>query len=136
MALLFSIYFLLALWQQDKPKSIEDFRWKNRLVLYFQTGNDQDLSFSDSLVHEIDERKIVYFVFNDSLTSNKELDFSDAYLKYLHKKYAIGTKKDCWVLIGLDGGVKERVEDTLDWSRIFKLVDAMPMRQSEIRRNL
>lgn len=133
MEILFSLFLIIAVWQQDKPKSIEDFQWKNRLVLYFQSESNTNLSFTDSLEHEIQDRKIIYLIFNDSLVSNHDMDFSDEYLSYLQKKYKMGTKKDCWVLIGLDGGVKSRVEEKLDWARIFKTIDAMPMRQSKIR---
>jgi len=135
MEILFSLFLFVTVWQQDKPKSIEDFQWKNRLVLYFQSGSNPNLSFTDSLEHEIQDRKIIYLIFNDSIVSNHDMDFSDEYLTYLHKKYKMGAKKNCWVLIGLDGGVKSRVEDEWDWARIFKTVDAMPMRQSELRRN-
>ncbi|MGY6744213.1 MAG: DUF4174 domain-containing protein [Cecembia sp.] len=133
MEILFSLFLIVSVWIQDKPKSIEDFQWKNRLVLYFQTGVNSNLSLTDSLEHEIQERKIVYMIFNDSLFSNNDIDFSEDYIKSLHKKYAMGAKGSCWVLIGLDGGVKMRREEPIDWKLIFGTIDAMPMRQSEIR---
>ena len=40
-----------------------------------------------------------------------------------------------WVLIGLDGGVKLNKEGLPDWEYIFKTIDSMPMRQSEIRKS-
>jgi hypothetical protein len=39
-----------------------------------------------------------------------------------------------WVLIGLDGGVKNSGFATPLPDEIFRIIDAMPMRQSEIKR--
>ncbi|EKB50651.1 hypothetical protein B879_00629 [Cecembia lonarensis LW9] len=128
------IFVLFAFWPKEKPKTLEDFRWKNRLLLYFGQEIEKGWNIEDNLAEEINERKLVYLVFTDSLISNQELDFSKEYIISLQKKYAMGAKGPCWVLIGLDGGVKMRKEDVLGWDLVFKTIDAMPMRQSEIRR--
>ena len=43
------------------------------------------------------------------------------------------TDKKEFVLIGKDTGVKKRWEDTLPISDLFQTIDAMPMRQYEMR---
>lgn len=136
MPLFLLIFALLVFWTQERPRDLDDFRWKNRLVLYFGHEWDQNWQVDDSLAYEIADRKLVYILFADSLMSNQELDFSGDYINSLHKKYAMGAKGPCWVLIGLDGGVKMRKESDLDWPLIFKTIDAMPMRQSERRRGI
>ncbi|WP_235062802.1 DUF4174 domain-containing protein [Indibacter alkaliphilus] len=119
---------------QDKPKTLEDLRWKNRVVLYFPHDTSSWTFPDDSISNEIEERKIKYFVISDTAFSNSEMEFSQAYLDKLKIRYKMGSKLDSWVLIGLDGGAKVRKEEKIDWEYIFKTIDAMPMRQSEIRR--
>lgn len=124
--------FLFASW--EKPKKLEDFRWENRVVLYFPKDKVESHLVSDSLKEALAERKIVYIIFNDSLLSNAEVDLSKNYQEQLKMKYQISTEKSKWVLIGLDGMAKLNQEGDLDWNFIFKTIDAMPMRQSEMRR--
>ena len=114
--------------------TIQDLQWKNRVVLYFPEKRDDSLTFSDSVLQDIEERKIAYFIFGDSVASNIEISFSPTYLQQTENKYRMGYKGDMFVLIGLDGGVKLKKEDTLDWDLIFGAIDAMPMRQSEKRK--
>lgn len=40
-----------------------------------------------------------------------------------------------WILIGKDGGEKDRGKEVESLNRIFGLIDQMPMRRSEMRRN-
>ena len=50
----------------------------------------------------------------------------------LRERYRIGTDDFVVVLIGKDGGEKDRSEDIPDLKGIFSLIDSMPMRQSEM----
>lgn len=131
---MFLFLLFIIFMAQDKPKTLDDFRWENRIVLYFPQNSSQWTSPDDSLKQMIEERKIKYFVVSDSLISNAEIEFTPDYIKRINSKYKMGTKNSSWVLIGLDGGAKVRKEELLDWGYIFKTIDAMPMRQSEIRR--
>jgi hypothetical protein len=117
---------------QEKPKQLEDFLWKNRLVLIFQNSHESNNVLSDSLLKEIKDRKIIYFFIDEGVKSNAEIDFSSSYIKSLKNRYQKGEIKNTWVLIGLDGGIKMRNEEELNWRLIFKTIDSMPMRQSEI----
>jgi len=114
--------------------TLQDLNWKHRIVLYFPESGESNFIFSDSLHHEIEERKIAYFIFGDSVVSNTDITFSPAYLQQVKNKYQMGYKDNMYVLLGLDGGVKLKQEETLDWKLIFNTIDAMPMRQSEIRK--
>lgn len=126
------LFSLILAFSSDKPKNLEDLRWKNRIVLFFQ-DEGASLELPDSLLSEMEERKIAILYFQEKLSSNIDLDFDAPYIQYLEKKYRMGTKSNCWVLIGLDGGVKMRREEGINWPLIFGTIDAMPMRQSEIR---
>jgi len=133
MSLIFILIVFISLDLQEKPKQLEDFRWKNRLVLIFQNDNEPKEVLSDSLLKEIKERKIIYFFIGEGMKSNAEIDFSSTYREGLKNRYQMGKIKNSWVLIGLDGGIKMRKEEELDWSLVFKTIDSMPMRQSEIK---
>ncbi|TVP47348.1 MAG: DUF4174 domain-containing protein [Mongoliibacter sp.] len=126
-------FFLFSL-SQEEPRVLDDFKWKNRVVIYFPQSPQDWTVPNDSLSKEIDDRKIKYFVIEDSVFSNTEVLFTPEYIKKLKNRYAMGSKNSSWVLIGLDGGTKLRKEEGIDWDFIFRTVDAMPMRQSEIRR--
>lgn len=131
---IFIFLFLIIIMAQDSPKTLDDFRWKNRIVLYFPQEADLWVTPDDSILNEIEERKIKYFVIADSVFSNSEVEFSADYINKITNRYKIGAKKSSWVLIGLDGGAKVKKEEEIDWSYIFKSIDSMPMRQSEIRK--
>lgn len=128
------ILFLVLFPTWDKPKKLEDFRWESRIFLYFPKEKVGPQFVSDSLKESLEERRIVYFIFNNPLLSNAEVDFSENYQEQLKTKYQISTEKSKWILIGLDGMAKLSQEGDMDWNLIFKTIDAMPMRQSEIRR--
>lgn len=115
----------------DDITRLDDLKWKNRVILFFPAQGKQEVFQVDSLSDEFEERKLAYFVFNDSVVSNVEFSFSEAYISALKKQYLLGSKNECWVLIGLDGGVKVRRESKVNWKEIFGYIDAMPMRQSE-----
>lgn len=118
--------------------TLEDLKWKNRILLVFPSSNasTSDVGeMTDSLLTEISDRDLVYFIFGDSLISNSEYKFEKAYEKKLRSRYALGSKELCWILIGKDGGSKLKKEGTApDWELLFATIDAMPMRQREMKR--
>jgi len=133
--LMISLLFNL-LTMQDTVKNLDHLKWQNRLVLYFPQDQNNEFEFPDSLMVELEERKIAYFIFNDkNIESNLPVKFSDSYKKSLSKRYTLGSNTDCLVLIGLDGGVKLRKEEELDWVLILQTIDSMPMRISKIKNN-
>lgn len=134
MNLIYIILFFLLFASWEKPKKLEDFRWENRVVLYFPKDKVESLLVADNLQEALAERKIVYIIFKDPLLSNAEMEFSENYQEQLKMKYQISAGKSKWVLIGLDGMAKLNQEGDLNWDLIFKTIDSMPMRQSEIRR--
>ncbi|MCL6257592.1 DUF4174 domain-containing protein [Aquiflexum sp. TKW24L] len=113
--------------------TLEDLRWKNRIVLYFPSS-DQNPKFEfDSIEEKLNERKIIFLSIGEVFTTNSKLVFTQDYLQVLQEKYSTEKGPGNWVLMGLDGGVKLNKEGDPDWDLIFKTIDSMPMRQSEIR---
>lgn len=106
--------------------TLEDLKWKNRVVLIFPNRQEGVVDFSDSLKREMLSRDIVYFIFTDSLHSNTDYVFEERYIDQLKSRYLLGTKASCWVLLGKDGSLKLRREEELDLTEAFSTVDAMP----------
>lgn len=119
--------------------TLEDLRWKNRVLLVFPPLDEEFplvWEMTDSLLAKIEERDLIYFVFGDSLITNTDFSFDESYEENLKARYALGSKNICWVLLGKDGGLKLRQEGSNpDWELLFATIDAMPMRQKEINRN-
>jgi len=119
--------------------TLENLKWKNRVLLVFPSLDEEtpfNWVMSDSLLLEIEERDMIYFVLGDSLMTNSNFYFDEGYEEKLRVRYALGSKNLCWVLLGKDGGSKLRKEGmNPDWELLFATIDAMPMRRKEINRN-
>ncbi len=130
---------LMAFFMNAEPITLEDLKWKKRVLLFFQSGPASgftELDISDSLKQEISERDLVYFIIGDTISSNSPYTFTQSYKEKIKKLYALGSKTECYVLIGKDGGSKVRMEGKKpDWGELFATIDAMPMRQREMREN-
>ena len=123
------IIFALAWWLfVPEIVTLEDLRWKKRVVLFFPASEDFLIEVNDSLKVEIEIRDVVYFVFGDSLQSNGKYLMDQDYIESLKTKYLLGTKEACWVLLGKDGGMKARYEEDLDWDEALRTVDERSMR--------
>ena len=123
------IIFALAVWFiVPEVVTLEDLKWKKRVVLFFPDSNDFIMEISDSLRVEIEIRDVVYFVFADSLQSNGKYLMDQDYVESLKTKYLLGTKEACWVLLGKDGGMKARSEADLDWHEALQTVDERSLR--------
>ena len=108
--------------------TLEDLKWKKRVVLYFPATEDFLMEVSDSLQVEIAIRDVVYFVFSDRLQSNGEYLMDEEYIESLKTKYLLGSKEACWMLLGKDGGMKARSEADLDWDEALRTVDERSLR--------
>lgn len=53
----------------------------------------------------------------------------------LHNKYKIIPGAFTIILVGKDGGEKHRTTTVLQPQELFSIIDAMPMRRSEMRKN-
>lgn len=113
-------------------KSIEDYRWEKRIVVTNFDNMKLD-SVLDANAKGIEDRKLLFVEFEHSeYIKNTEQDEvePDRFLNALTRK----NPKAEWVLIGLDGGIKATgIKEDFSLTNIFRLIDQMPMRQSEIK---
>ena len=103
---------------------ISELRWEKRLlIISYENMDDQILTKTEKFIFdnkcEIEDRnlKIIFyerFENKDFVTPN-----------FINNKYGI------W-LIGYDGMIKDYSSDDKIFSRLFNLVDSMPMRKDEM----
>lgn len=127
--LIIQLILALSLW--STPKSPEDFRWQKRILVSFDV-NGFDTEFISIHQKEIRERKLllVHLVEEELLWSNSEESLDTTGFEDLRSRIR---PTSSWVLIGLDGGVKSQGGSQIPMEEIFRLIDSMPMRQSEMR---
>ena len=123
--------FLFSFCMNSTPKSPRDFVWQNR-ILIFEAYPGDSIWFEGYLQARLQERKLHVFQVDGSKlaksTFKGEVD-TPKFLEILNPKNKSKLK---WALIGLDGGLKNAGLEHPSPSEIFKIIDAMPMRQSEI----
>lgn len=116
------------------PKSPEDFIWKNRILII---QNDEiDLSwFQENLRLDLKDRKLLIFQFEENKLVKTNCEHEINTVEFLEKLVSKTSTSYRWVLVGLDGGIKNSGKIKPEPEEIFKIIDAMPMRLSEIRRS-
>jgi hypothetical protein len=142
--------FAIAQEQQeprDTPAGESHFRdfdmnryaWKKRPVLLFSpTSDDKRLRQMKQQVGKLEEgiedREIVVIeLVQDGQSKAEGRVMPDEKVEHLRKQYEVEPGKFAVLLIGKDGGVKARWFEPIDLKQIFGNIDAMPMRQQEIR---
>lgn len=128
------INLLLLFAFNSNPKSPKDFVWKNRILIIQSIESDSSW-FHDKLKQDLKDRKLLVFEFKGKVLvrSNNEEVIDPS--KFLDRLQNNTQKANQWVLIGLDGGVKNSGFEKPAPAEIFRIIDAMPMRQSEIRKS-
>ena len=119
---------------------LDRYTWKNRIVII--AANEWTDNFTASvdsmktLTAELNDRHLVVFQIVENGTSfidSDSLTREDA-IKILERVRPINSEI-LTILIGKDGGEKYRKSGVTDWQEIFRKIDAMPMRQAEMRQN-
>ena len=113
---------------------LDELQWKNRIVIVFsntQNAMHDDMYKLKAKLKAIDERDILWFVIqNKTIKSNYPGELNPKLYKPISKNFSeLGHKV---ILIGKDGRFKLGL-DAIDLKRIFSTIDAMPMRQQEMR---
>ncbi len=110
--------------------------WKNRIIL-IKDGpmTDQYVEAFQSQKSWIDDRDIIWVIVDTDrptvVASNYEGTLPQSLAIQASSAEFLGSQNSHTVLIGKDGGVKDRAEQ-LDLNRIFGLIDSMPMRRREV----
>ena len=121
------------------PLDLSDYQWKNRLLLVFTPSADNRVY--QELRHELrkeqaelEERDlVVVHLIGENSGSVQEQGVDPESVRSLRKLYGVNPEALTFVLIGKDGGEKARQVDGFDLQALFVRIDAMPMRQREMR---
>ncbi len=100
---------------------ISKYRWENRLVLWQSDSAEFGARFLktwDAVAPGCLERDILV------------LEIRTAEMR---EELGLGGRETVILLVGKDGGVKERWSEAVAPEKVFALIDAMPMRQREMR---
>ncbi len=133
--LIFMSYF-----GQGQEGFLEQFEWKNRIVLVFGESSD---SMVKNQIKELrkepeginDRDLLIIHIDKSVIFLNKEDNCSEADAARLRNQYNVPEKEFQYILLGLDGGVKYRKDTFVSNKALFAVIDVMPMRQREILEN-
>ncbi|MEO1022980.1 MAG: DUF4174 domain-containing protein [Bacteroidota bacterium] len=114
---------------------LDDYRWKNRLVLIFGSETDSLVDEQLSLLRRAEdvlaERDVLKFSFTDSSPDIISKETEALY----HKFNLSDNNRITTILIGKDGSEKLRVKNNvLSVELLLTTIDAMPMRRREMQR--
>jgi hypothetical protein len=120
---------------------LERFQWKNRLLLVF--APDRSDSGFQAISREVEGRQddfqdrdmVLIPVFEAGRFKAGEETLSLEQVRELRRRFSVKAGRFTMILIGKDGGVKLKREYRTGLQEIFDLIDSMPMRQQEMRRN-
>ncbi len=106
--------------------------WKNRIILINASYNEENyLALLKKKSAEINDRHIIWFIINENeVLTNFEGKLSENFLNNTLMKYGFTEGRS--ILIGKDGGIKSQLK-FIDLETIFSKIDAMPMRQYEMK---
>lgn len=130
-----------AMAQSTVEQFLAKYEWQNRIVLVFAPGHSNSL-FRDQLQEFkgyedgfADRDLITFHLFSsmESFQSSKKINknLTDQFYRF----YNVEKGEFMVLLIGKDGTEKLRQSKPLATDSLFSVIDAMPMRQREMRNN-
>jgi hypothetical protein len=133
-----SILTLISLaffFHHSHAQDLEKHRWRDRLILLFASSDDDDrllaqLKILNNEQAELIERDLKIYVIMRAAGEKMEANAASA----LRQRYQVEQQAFTFLLIGKDGGVKLRRENPVTIRELFDLIDSMPMRRAEMRR--
>jgi hypothetical protein len=139
LVLLSGMMVSLASGEDQDRVDLNVYQWRNRLLVLFAPSQDNQVyqSFKEQLkrgAQEIRDRDILIFhVIESGEGRLDDLPLNKEQARSLRKRFSIKMGQCKLILIGKDGEVKFQEELPVDLTDIFSIIDAMPMRQREIR---
>jgi hypothetical protein len=126
----------------ERKISLDDYKWKNRVVVLFATDAESDLYQSqmdkfESLESGIKDRDLLFIsIFEEGCSEINSKSISDKSAASIRKQLRKGKDPFQIVLIGKDGTVKLQRNEILSPDELFDIIDQMPMRRREMKEGL
>lgn len=127
------IYSLLLFFQDPLEKKLENMQWKKRVVMvYCPKISDAEFNLQKKWLSEVGkdimERDLTVI---DCVENN--LSAEDAL--HLKERFKYTPNHFCFWLIGKDGEIKLISNKPVKPEQLFGLIDSMPMRREEMKKN-
>tara|TARA_R110002049_G_scaffold32570_2_gene108295 strand:+ start:3513 stop:3896 length:384 start_codon:yes stop_codon:yes gene_type:complete len=122
-------------------QNLTSHKWENRILLVITDKNNSpvyknQINKLQACTNGLAERKLfIYQVKKDSCKTGLQNTSKWQKSYELYKDYKKLNDSFEVILIGLDGGIKLRQSNILTCKELFKTIDVMPMRRSEINNN-
>ncbi len=115
---------------------LNKYHWKNRILILFSDENSSEAQRQLALWQKhkagLVERDLIIFQVKGKHVSGPGA-ISDQWAGKLRQRYEIENLPFAVVLIGKDGGEKLTEKKLLSIEKLFATIDAMPMRQQEMK---
>ncbi|ACV68228.1 DUF4174 domain-containing protein [Desulfohalobium retbaense] len=143
MKIVFAITLLLAIAmgsaQAGLSLDLEEYRWKNRLLIIFAPSKTDQTYLK--LQHALDRAEdalqgrdmLVFHLFASGSGWVGDIPVHAEAVRSFYRRFDVQDQDLNLILIGKDGGEKVRQVGSFDLQDIFDRIDAMPMRQQEMR---
>ncbi len=116
------------------------YQWKNRLLFLFATSEEDPSYFSlkKEIEHQamevLDRDLLIAHVLEKGDCRLGKVRLNSGQALSLRKYLSVSPGQFMVILIGKDGGEKFRQDRNVELKQIFKIIDAMPMRQQEMKK--
>ncbi len=125
--------------EEGAPVDLGRYRWKNRVLLVFASSPDDEAAIeqrrkNDARESGFAERDLIQaFLYDTGDGTFGPEQVPPASAAETRQRLDVPSDAFALLLIGKDGGVKFRSDRPVEPQQIFDLIDAMPMRQQEMR---
>ena len=121
---------------------LSDHHWQDRVILLFAPDPQYpelatQLHFLTQFNNEVTERDLVTYQIFQNQRGGKPSgeEIREAETEDFYRHFGADKKTFTFILVGKDGTVKLRSPEAVGMEQLFALIDSMPMRRSEMRRN-
>ncbi|MEM6724677.1 MAG: DUF4174 domain-containing protein [Bacteroidota bacterium] len=132
---------LLTLLQSTHAQTLDlsPYRWENRIIVLIAEDAQnpilrKQIKALNHLPEGLKERDLIVFVLSPKESTGPEGQIPGVDYEAIVQQFKAQDKPFNFQLIGKDGGTKLRRTDYVQPEEIFAIIDAMPMRRSEMRR--
>ena len=131
---------MIVMIHQLMAVDLDRYKWKNRIVIIAANERTDDFRRSvDSMetkAADLNDRHLVVFQVVENGNSFVDSDsLSREHALQILEMVKPNEGETVTILLGKDSGEKYRQLGVTDWQEIFRRIDAMPMRQAEMRHN-
>lgn len=118
------LLFLLAAAPASAESSLQAYKWENRVLLLFGPGTSS----------ELDRQKLILAADPRGLEERDMIVLEPSETQDLQARFEINPARFTAILVGKDGGEKLRSNSPITLEELYGLIDQMPMRRQEMRR--